>query len=138
MWYYVYNKQRKASARLEKDKRMTNAMIVLLESINLMEQGIIKGTGEIVKVIDENGEEKELELPEAIHTYSAWKSKGYQVKKGEKAVAKFPIWKYVSNVSKEVADAVDVDGKDHIDGTSKMFMKVSAFFTASQVEQIKQ
>ena len=117
---------------------MTNAMIILLESVKLMEEGIIKGTGVKAKVTQADGSIKELDMPEEIHTYNAWKSKGFQVKKGEKAVAKFPIWKYTAKVSKEVAEAVDETDTDHIEGTGKMFMKISAFFTRSQVEPVKE
>lgn len=59
---------------------MTNAQIILNESFNLMEKGILKGSGTYGTMIDENGKEE--------------------------------------------------------DKTS-MFLKMSAFFTAEQVEKIK-
>lgn len=107
---------------------MTNAMIVLLESVKLMEDGIIKGSG--IKGLTSDG--KEIELPEAIHTYATWKSLGYQVKKGSKAVAQFPIWKYTS----KQLDEVDEDGNNKI--KTNMFMKTASFFTKEQVEKIKE
>lgn len=60
---------------------MTNAQIILLQSVKLMEQGILQGTGEFVTVEDQDGNKKQLEIPEQIHTFAAWKELGYQVKK---------------------------------------------------------
>ncbi len=37
---------------------MTNAMIILNESVKLMESGVIKGTGQFVEVEDEDGNKK--------------------------------------------------------------------------------
>ena len=68
---------------------MTNAQIIMNESINLLENGIIKGTGRMLEalIVDKDGNEtkKLVEEPEAIHTYAVWKQLGFQVKKGEKA-----------------------------------------------------
>lgn len=108
---------------------MTNAQIILIESVKLMEEGIIKGSG--IKGITPEG--KEIELPEQIHTYQAWKSLGYQVRKGEKSIAKFAIWKHVS--AKEAEE--DESGELHAGHGEKMFMKVSSFFTKSQVDPIE-
>lgn len=105
---------------------MTNAQIIFNNSLSLMEQGILKGSGIMATVEDENGEKKQIELPETIHTYAAWKSIGYQVKKGQKAKAAFTIWKYTE--SKKQNDEEEAAGR--------MFMKLSHFFTADQVEKI--
>ena len=105
---------------------MKNEMIITLE-LKLMEQGIIKGTGKFIEVENSDGEKKNLEIPEEIHTYQAWKAKGYQVQKGEKAIAKFAIWKHVNGKVDEET------GKKRKD---KMFLKVSAFFTIDQVKAI--
>lgn len=105
---------------------MTNAQIIFNNSVSLMEKGIIKATDLVMIVEDENGNKKELPIPEEIHTFQAWKSKGFSVKKGEKAVAKFPIWKYT--VKKAKTD-------DEEDKTS-MFLKEACFFSASQVQAI--
>lgn len=109
---------------------MTNAQIIMNESINLLEAGIIKGTGRMLKAmqIDADGNEYEIEVeePETIHTYAAWKKLGYQVKKGQKAKASFPIWKYVEKKAKN---------EDEEDET-KMFMKRASWFTFDQVEVI--
>ena len=63
---------------------MTNAQIILSNSIDLMKKGILNGTGKFFEVIDENGKKITIEIPEEIHTFQAWKSLGYCVKKGEK------------------------------------------------------
>lgn len=113
---------------------MTNATIILNEACNLFEQGLLKGTGKYIKMIylDENGNEieKEVELPEDIHTFAGWKALGYSVKKGEKAVSKFPIWKYVKAKAFEAEDA-NADGE----ASGHCIMKVAAFFSASQVQR---
>ena len=72
---------------------MTNAQIIFFESMDLMEQGKIKGSGIFGEYENEAGETIKIELPEEIHTYAAWKAAGRQVQKGEKAVASFRIWR---------------------------------------------
>ena len=109
---------------------MTNATIILNESVKLMNDGILAGTGEFVTMEYDDGTKEQVEIPEPIHTFQAWKSLGYSVKKGEKAVAKFPIWKHTSKT------IVDEETKEESEKTS-MFMKMSAFFKASQVEKIE-
>lgn len=119
---------------------MTNAMIILNESVKLMESGVIKGTGQFVEVEDADGNKKRLEIPEEIHTFAAWKSMGYSVKKGEHAVAKFAIWKHTAkmldtNTGNAETDKMNAEINDK-GGMQNMFMKVAAFFTADQVEKI--
>lgn len=104
---------------------MTNKQIIFAEEQNLAEQGKIKYTGRTVVFQEMDGEPVEFKETEQIHTFAAWKELGYVVKKGQKAVAKFPIWKYVSKKNEET-------NKED----SKMFMKVAAFFSSSQVEKI--
>lgn len=107
---------------------MTNKMIIMIESIKLMEDGVIKGSG--IKGKTPDG--KIVELPEVLHTYAVWKSLGYQVKKGSKAVAQFPIWKYVKG--KKTDENEEVDGeKDN--GYCRMV--TASFFTVDQVEKIQ-
>lgn len=108
---------------------MTNAMIIFNESVRLMENGIIEGTGEFVTVEAEDGTKRELEMPEQIHTFAAWKQLGYSVKKGEKAIAKFNIWKHTTKIEK-------VEGTEEEEEKSKMFMQMSAFFKFSQVQKV--
>ncbi len=110
---------------------MTNAQIIMNESINLMEAGIIKGTGrmfEMITIDAEGKEEKKLvEEPEAIHTYVGWKELGFQVKKGQKAKASFVIWKYLKSKKKE-------ENEEEAEG--KMFMTKAYFFTIDQTEKL--
>jgi hypothetical protein len=104
---------------------MTNAQIIFNESIALMRDGKIGTTGRMLAFKDEDGEIHEEPEPVAIHTYAAWKSLGYQVKKGEKAVAKFLIWKHTVKKAKA----------DDDDDQEKMFMTKAAFFAPDQVEK---
>lgn len=67
---------------------------------------------------------KQLGIEEACHTYAHWKSIGYQVRKGSKAMFKATIWKFVSKKN----DDGDDDGR--------MFMKTASFFGASQVDPV--
>lgn len=110
---------------------MTNAQIIMNQSISLLEEGIIKGTGRMLEmlVIDAEGneEKKMVEEPEAIHTYAVWKELGRQVKKGQKAKASFTIWKYVKGKKQEESDEEPED---------KMFMTKASFFTIDQTEPI--
>ena len=113
---------------------MTNATIIFTAPCNLFEQGLRKGTGQYITTLylDENGNEieKAVELPEDIHTFAGWKALGYSVKKGETAVSKFPIWKYVKAKASEAEDA-NADGE----ASGHCIMKVAAFFSASQVQR---
>ena len=92
---------------------MTNNQIIFQNAIALAEAGILK--------VGADG------LPETIHTYEGWRSIGFQVQKGQKAVAKFAIWKHAPARTKK-------------DGTVKpetMFLKTAAWFTADQVAAMK-
>ena len=68
---------------------ITNAMIILNAQMELMAQGKIGTTGRMIRVQFADGEQ-EIPEPEPIHTYQHWKENGYQVRKGEHAVASFP------------------------------------------------
>ena len=106
---------------------MTNAEIIFREAQELAKQGIIHYTGRIAKMQTPDGQIVEIKETEPIHTYQAWKDLGYQVQKGQKAIAQFIIWKCKS-------------GKENEDGSKekdKMFMKKASFFTRSQVEAIQ-
>ena len=113
---------------------MTNQMIILMESVKLMEQGLLKSTGEKIVIKDQNGSEKELDVPEEIHTYKKWKDLGYQVQKGQKSIAKFQVWKHTG---KKTETMTDEDGNEvEAEDRGHMFMKTAAFFSRSQVEAI--
>lgn len=104
---------------------MTNAQIIFEESQRLAEQGIIQYTGREFTYEDADGNQVVIKETEPIHTYNAWKEMGYQVRKGEKAVAQFTIWKYRAGKYNEEQETEE-DGK--------MFMKKASFFTVRQVE----
>lgn len=113
---------------------MTNQMIILMESVKLMEQGILKPTGEKIIVEVNKGEKKELDVPEEIHTFQHWKSLGYRVMKGQKSIAKFPVWKHTGRKTETM---VDTDGNEvQAADRGHMYMKTAAFFSRSQVEEI--
>ena len=114
---------------------MTNEAIIFNNSIQLMKDGVLEGTGEYTVIKYDDGHAEKIEIPEPIHTYQAWKTLGYQVRKGEKAIAKFTIWKYTEKKAKEDTPEIAVKEGDVI--KRNMFMKTAAFFKMSQVEKIK-
>ena len=107
---------------------MTNAMIILMESVKLMEEGKLKGTGKFIEVETQDGK-KQLEIPEAIHTYAKWKELGYQVRRGEKSEIKIQVWKYRGKIQTDEESGEEVE-------KGRCFMKVASFFTAKQVDAI--
>lgn len=111
---------------------MTNEQIIFNASVELMENGTIKGTGRFFEYQDEEGAMHRLEEPEELHTFAAWKDLGRVVRKGEKCVAKIQIWKYAKSKkaeeNEETADASE----------GRCFMKTAAFFTFSQTEPLKE
>ncbi|MCM1412582.1 MAG: hypothetical protein NC305_18865 [Lachnospiraceae bacterium] len=116
---------------------MTNAQIIFNESVRLMEEGIIGTTGLKIEVVMENGETVSMMEPEPIHTYAAWKSLGFQVKRGETAIAKFLIWK--AGKSRQQEDAENAAAENSVEISPervRMFMKTAHFFKISQVERI--
>ena len=119
---------------------MTNATIILNESIRLMEEGILKGSGRFAEVETDKGTQT-IELPEDIHTFAGWKALGYAVKKGEKSSIKFPIWKHTTKMLKTDTESAELNAMNaQINaqgGQTNMFMKTAAWFTAAQVEPIK-
>lgn len=112
---------------------MNNATIIMLESVKLMEAGLIGKTGRQFEVTLADGSKKLLDEPEPIHTFAHWKSLGYAVKKGEHAVAKFPVWKHTAKQK----TMVDGNGVEVPYDDKKMFMKVSSWFSMSQVEKME-
>lgn len=114
---------------------MTNARIIFEESMKLMESEILKGTGKYITVEYEDGTTATVEEPEEIHTFNGWKARGFSVKKGAKAIAKFPIWKYTE---KEKPEEEKTGNPLEDAPIASMFMKMSAFFTFEQVEPAKQ
>lgn len=118
---------------------MTNAQIIFNESVRLMENGIIGTTGLKIEVVMDNGETVSMMEPEPIHTYAAWKSLGFQVKRGEKAIAKITIWKTGKSRQQEEsaeAEATAENGTEISSERVRMFMKTAHFFKPSQVERV--
>lgn len=111
---------------------MTNAAIILDESVRLMNDGILKGTGRFFDVVNEDGITKKLEIPEEIHTFNAWKQRGFIVRKGEHAVASFPIWNYVTRKN---ANDEPLEAEEAANGFCRM--KLSHFFSVRQVEPLR-
>ena len=103
-------------------------MIILMESVKLMEEGKLKGTGKFVEVETQDGK-KQLEIPETIHTYAKWKELGYQVRRGEKSEIKIQVWKYRGKIQTDEESGEEVE-------KGRCFMKVASFFTANQVDAI--
>ena len=115
---------------------MTNAQIVLMESIRLMENGIISGSGVFGAYTDGEGNEVRVELPEQIHTFAAWKALGFIVRKGEHAIAAFPVWTYREQRRNGGEPEPNQDGESDA-RRGKMFLKKAFFFKASQVEKLQ-
>lgn len=117
---------------------MTNAQIILEESQELAEQGIIEYTGNTVEYEVVGGENDgmviEYKETEPIHTFATWKKLGYQVQKGEKAIAEFMVWKMCKPSKKQVEEAK----KNDEEAKSKMIKKMAYFFKSSQVQKIEE
>lgn len=111
---------------------MTNEMIIMDHAQQLAEEGKIAYTGNTVTLETVDGEGIVFKETEQIHAYARWKAMGFQVRKGEKAVAKFKVWKYAAK--KKADDGEETDEKE---SRGKMFMKQAAFFSAAQVEPIQ-
>lgn len=94
---------------------VSNREIVFGEQARLFEEGLIG--------LDEDG------MFEPLLTYAEWKKRGFQVRKGEHAIAKFGIWKPKTKKQKEEEE--DTDKK-----MNGFFLKTSAFFIRRQVEPI--
>lgn len=112
---------------------MTNQAIILHESLVLMEQGKLKGTGKYATV-EIDGKEKQIEVPEEIHTFNGWKNRGYMVRKGEHSNIKFMIWKPKA----QKKDENEEEPEGICLNKPSMFLKMSAFFTIDQVDAITQ
>jgi hypothetical protein len=117
---------------------MTNNEIIFWSSVELMNQGILGTTGRVFKGKDPEGNPVELMEPEQIHTFQAWKERGYIVKKGEKSIATIRIWKYSKKTLGEVPVTNLETGETTMEMVEKenMFKKDAYFFKASQVEKI--
>jgi len=111
---------------------VTNAQIIFNEAQRLAEAGAIKYTGREFVMETTDGEQITVKETEDIHTFNGWKERGYMVQKGQKAIARFPIWKHSPGKVKELPD-----GSGEYMEKAKMFMKQACFFSASQVEPME-
>lgn len=111
---------------------MTNEQIIENAKQELLAQGILKPTGRILTARLEDGSEIQIPEAEEMHTFQAWKSRGYYVRKGEKAVTRLSIWKYITR--KETIPMQD--GTVQEQDASRMYLKDAFFFSQSQVERI--
>ena len=75
-----------------------------------------------------DGETQMIPEAEEIHTFQHWKELGFQVRKGEHAVAAFSIWKYTSKAKDKSEEEAQEAGF--------CFMKKAFWFSASQVDAI--
>ena len=78
-------------------------------------------------------------IQEEVHTFQKWKSLGYQVKKGEKALFQTNLWKMSKKKQKENNEN-ETDNNDNNENKTKksnyFFMAKSSLFGRSQVEPI--
>ena len=109
---------------------MTNEQIIFSAQQELLNQGKLKPTGRTLTTQLPDGSEIEVPEAEAIHTFNAWKSLGYRVRRGEHAVAQLMIWKHTTYTEQ----LTDTSGTTIEQQASRMFMKRAHFFSASQVE----
>ncbi len=109
---------------------MTNAQIINNRSQYLLSIGKIQPTGRTFEAVDGEGNTITVNEAEQIHTFATWKELGFIVRRGEKAVDSFSIWKYTTkkkpNQSEEEAQA-----------EGHCFLKFSHFFAAHQVTPIQ-
>lgn len=110
---------------------MTNNQIIFEESQKLAEAGKIQYTGRVFKAVDGDGNPCEVKETEEIHTFADWKARGYFVKKGEKAVASFPIWNFTNKPNKARREAAAENGEE-INADPHYYMKNAYFFTINQ------
>ena len=109
----------------------TNHEIITRARMELLEAGKIGTTGRTFVVELPDGETKTFPEPEEIHTYQHWKTLGYQVRKGEKAIAELMIWKYSQRKHNSEETDEENSGK-----SGRCFMKRAYFFSANQVDKI--
>lgn len=117
---------------------MTNKMIIFYASMELMEAGKIGTTGREFVYENEDGEKITAMEPEPIHTYAMWKELGYQVQRGEKAVASFMIWKYATKKAKDDENKPAKADDNAEEESGNMFLKKASFFSLSQVKKVEE
>ena len=76
-------------------------------------------------------------IEEEVHTFAMWKSLGYQVKKGEKALFQTMLWKMKKGKKQDDNNEEQQDDKE-VKKYNNFFMAKSSLFGRSQVELISQ
>ena len=74
-------------------------------------------------------------IDEEVHTFAMWKSLGYQVKKGEKALFQTMLWKMKKGKKQDDNNEEQQDDKE-VKKYNNFFMAKSSLFGRSQVELI--
>ncbi len=105
---------------------MRNEQIIFNARMDLMGKGVIGTTGRNLEIQKKDGVKETVPEPEEIHTYAGWRELGFQVMRGQKAVASFKIWKHV--IQKK---------KDNEEEGERMFLTEAYFFSEGQVEKMK-
>lgn len=113
---------------------MTNEQIIFNRQQYLLSIGKLKPTGRVFQMQDGEGNVIQMEEAEQIHTFAAWKELGFIVRKGEKAVDCFSIWKYSAGKKKEQPS----EDEEQQQESGHCFLKLSHFFAAHQVEPLIQ
>ena len=68
-----------------------------------------------------------------LHTFQAWKSYGYSVKKGEHARITTRLWRFTNKAKKNEDVDENTDGTDN----NHYYLAKAFLFTADQVEKLK-
>ena len=74
-------------------------------------------------------------IEEEVHTFAMWKSLGYQVKRGEKALFQTMLWKMKKGKKQDDNNEKQQDDKE-VKKYNNFFMAKSSLFGRSQVELI--
>ena len=110
---------------------MTNEQIIFNNAVILMENGVMGTPGRTLQFENEDGTIKTVREPEPIHAFEEWKSRGYNVMRGQRAIAKFPIWRHQNTGTRKNRKT----GEEESTGEKK-FLTDAFFFSLSQVEPL--
>lgn len=120
---------------------MKNEDIIMEARVFLMEQGELAPIPNTSMTWTDDDGTRTISIPEEIHTYKEWSELGRQVKKGEHAIAKFPIW--IPRNKKKNHDLDDPKrlGEEDLEmenpNPKRFYQKMSFFFKINQT-QIKE
>ena len=111
---------------------VTNRQIIFLAACDLVEDGKIQTTGRMIDFEMDDGMVITVPEPEPIHTFQHWKALGYRVNKGEHAITKLSIWKYVDK-KKKGDEAEKAEDEENAVKAGHCIRKESHFFALHQV-----